>query len=386
MSDIERQRRWRLILGKEAEAPTSEDGTGLSSLSETDARMDHVLQALYDSDRKAGLGSSSPNVNRWLGDIRTYFPASVVRIMQKDAMDRLNLHKMLLEKETLDFVVPDVHLISTLISLKNVIPQKTKATARKVVRQVVDELERKLQNPLLQAVRGALSRATRNARPRGHEINWHRTIRKNLGNYLPELRTIIAEKLVGYGRRQASLRDVVLCVDQSGSMASSVVYASILAAVLATMRAVTAKLVVFDTAVVDLTPMLSDPVDVLFGTQLGGGTDINIAVTYCQQLITRPTQTVMILVTDLFEGGDKAQLLKRLADTVRSGVSVICLLALSDEGMPSFEESLASGLSSLGIPCFACTPDLFPSLMATALQRKDVSRWAARENIVLKGL
>ena len=386
MSEEERQRRWRMVLGKDAQSSEGFAGQGLyGTLSESDSHMDKVLQALYDSDRKAGLGSSSPNVNRWLGDIRTFFPASVVKVLQKDALERLNLQQMLLEKETLESVVPDVHLVSTLISLKNVIPNKTKATARQVVLKVVRDLESRLRQPLLQAVRGALNRATRTSRPRANEIDWHRTIRKNLKNYQPDPKTIIADKLVGFGRRQSSLRDIVLCVDQSGSMAASVVYASIFAAVLASMRAVSTRMVVFDTAVVDLTETLSDPVDLLFGTQLGGGTDINRAVGYCQQLITRPSQTIMVLITDLFEGGDKVQMVRRVAELVSRGTSVICLLALSDDGSPSFDEGLASELARLGVPCFACTPDLFPRLMATAIQKQDIGQWAARENVMLKG-
>jgi Mg-chelatase subunit ChlD len=385
MSNDQRLRRWRLVLGKEAEAPTPrEEGIG-QGLSGDDAKMDHVLEALYDSDRRAGLGSSSPNVNRWLGDIRTYFPASVVRVMQKDALERLNLQQMLFEKETLETVEADVQLVGTLLSLKNVIPNKTKDTARKVVRKVVEELERKLRNPLTQAVKGALHRATRTSRPRPGEIDWHRTIRKNLGNYLPDRGTIIADKLVGYGRRRASLRDIILCIDQSGSMATSVVYSSIFAAVLASLRAVTTKMVVFDTAVVDLTEMLRDPVDVLFGTQLGGGTDINLAVGYCQQLITRPSQTIFVLITDLFEGGNKQELVRRTAEIVGRGVQAVCLLALSDAGAPSFDEAIAAQLSALGVPCFACTPDLFPGMMAAAIQRNDLATWAARHEVVLKG-
>lgn len=388
MTDDERQRRWRLILGNQAESKTGSGagGQGLGGpLSEADSHVDKVLQALYDSDRKAGLGSSSPNVNRWLGDIRTYFPASVVRVLQKDALKRLNLQQMLLEKETLENVVPDVHLVSTLISLKNVIPNKTKATARQVVLKVARDLESRLRQPLIQAVRGALNKATRTSRPRVNEIDWHRTIRKNLKNYLPEPKTVIAEKLVGYGRRHSSLRDIILCVDQSGSMAASVVYASIFAAVLASIRAVTTRMVVFDTTVVDLTETLNDPVDLLFGTQLGGGTDINRAVGYCQQLITRPSQTIMVMITDLFEGGDKAQMVRRVAELVSRGTSVICLLALNDQGAPSFDEGIASELAALGVPCFACTPDQFPGMMAAAIQKQDIASWAAREEVVLKG-
>jgi hypothetical protein len=384
----ERLRRWRLVLGKAASeagvGAAGKPGEGSGGLAGDDLRMDQVLEALYDSDRSASLGSSCPNVNRWLGDIRTYFPKSVVQVMQQDALKRLNLQQMLFEPETLESVEPDIHLIGTLLSLKNVIPNRTKETARQVVRKVVEDLERQLRNPLLQAVRGALHKASRTSRPKSGEIDWARTIQKNLKNYLPEKRTIIAERLVGYGRRRSSLRDIVLCIDQSGSMASSVVYSSICGAVLASLRAVTTRLVVFDTSVVDLTDHLQDPVDVLFGTQLGGGTDINGAVGYCQKLITRPAQTIFVLISDLIEGGVAEQLLRRTTELVQSGVTMICLLALSDQGAPCYDQRLAAQMSALGAPAFACTPDLFPGLMAAAIQKRDLTDWAARNDVVVQ--
>ena len=386
IDESERLRRWRLILGKDAQdgmcSATGEGKSGSLELSKHDLGMDRVLEALYDSDRSAGLGSSSPNVARWLGDIRTYFPSSTVRIMQKDALERLNLKQMLLEPEMLEQVEADVHLVASLLSLSKVIPEKTKDTARQVVRKVVEELERKLANPLLQAVRGSLNRATRTYRPRYNEIDWDRTIRLNLKNYQPEHGTIIAERLVGYGHKRSALRDIILCVDQSGSMASSVVYSGIFGAVLATLRAVSTRMVVFDTSVVDLTEDLHDPVDLLFGTQLGGGTDINLALTYCQQIITRPTQAILVLITDLYEGGSREGMLRRAAELVSSGVQVVCLLALSDQGAPGFDRYNAAALAEMGIPAFACTPDLFPDLMAAAIQRQDLGMWAARNDIV----
>lgn len=386
IDESERLRRWRLVLGKDAqESLCSATGEGKSrtlELSKHDLGMDRVLEALYDSDRSAGLGSSSPNVARWLGDIRTYFPSSTVRIMQQDAFERLKLKQMLLEPEMLEQVEADVHLVASLLSLSKVIPEKTKDTARQVVRKVVEELERKLANPLLQAVRGSLNRATRTYRPRYNEIDWDRTIRLNLKNYQPEHGTIIAERLVGHGHKRSALRDIVLCVDQSGSMASSVVYSGIFGAVLATLRAVSTRMVVFDTSVVDLTEDLQDPVDLLFGTQLGGGTDINLALTYCQQIITRPTQTILVLITDLYEGGSREGMLHRAAELVGSGVQVVCLLALSDQGTPGFDRYNAAALAEMGIPAFACTPDLFPDLMAAAIERQDLGMWAARNDIV----
>ena len=377
----ERMRRWRLVLGEAGVAMTLDGG---------DARVDAALGALYDSDsggggveqgflrRQAGFGASAPRVARWLGDIRTCFPVSVVQVMQKDAIERLGLTRLLLEPEMLEAVEPDVHLVGTLLSLSQVMPEQARESARAVVRTVTRDLERRLSQRTRSAVTGALNRASRTNRPRRPaDIDWDRTIRANLRNYLPEHRTVVPERLVGYARKQQAVaRDVILCLDQSGSMASSVVYAGVFGAVLASIRAVDTKLVVFDTEVVDLTETLDDPVDVLFSTQLGGGTDINRAVAYGQSLIKRPADSVMVLISDLFEGGVAGELLRRVRELVASGVTVVVLLALSDSGAPAYDHELAARLSELGAPAFACTPDRFPDLLAAALRRDDVAAWA----------
>ena len=372
-------RRWRLILGGQ-----TNDGTGFT-LQTRDLAIDKTLEELYDSkNRKGDLGGSSPNVSRWLGDIRTFFPSSVVQVMQKDALQRLNLTQLLLEKEMLENVEPDVHLVATLMTLSQVIPEKTKDTARQVVRKVVDDLLRKLAQPTQQAIQGSLNRSARNRRPRHNEINWPLTIQKNLKHYQPEYKTIIPETRIGYGRKRSSLKDVVLCLDQSGSMGESVVYSGIFGSVMASIPAVKTKMVVFDTAVADLTEELSDPVELLFGVQLGGGTDIHAALRYCSQIITRPSDTVLVLITDLFEGGDPQGLRKKAAELIAAGVQFIVLLALSDSGAPAYDHDNAQFLSNLGVPVFACTPDKFPDLMAAALSKQDISLWAAKEELVLK--
>lgn len=371
-------RKWRMILGGDPS-----DGTGMT-LTGTDQKMDQVLEALYDNDRKGGLGPSSPNVSRWLGDIRTFFPNTVVQVMQQDALKRLDLTQMLFEKEMLENVEPDVNLVATLMTLSRVIPEKTKDTARQVVRKVVEELMRKLSQPTQQAIVGSLNRSARNRRPRHNEINWPLTIQKNLKHYQPEYKTIIPETRIGYGRKRSSLKDVVLCIDQSGSMGTSVVYSGIFGAVMASIPAIKTKMVVFDTAVVDLTEELNDPVELLFGVQLGGGTDIHAAVTYCLQLITRPTDTVMVLITDLYEGGDEAGMRKKAIELVTAGVQLIVLLALNDEGAPSYDHGNAQFFAGIGVPVFACTPDKFPDLMAAAISKQDVALWAAKEELILK--
>lgn len=378
MNKEEDLRKWRLILGGH-----QNDGTGFP-LEQQDLNMDKTLEALYDSNKQGGLGPSSPNVSRWLGDIRTFFPNSVVQVMQQDALKRLNLTQMLFEKETLENIAPDVQLVATLMTLSKVIPQKTKDTAKQVVRKVVDELMKKLAQPTQQAIVGSLNRSIRNRRPRHNEINWHTTILKNLKHYQPEYKTVIPEIRIGYGRKRQSLKDIVLCIDQSGSMGSSVVYSGIFGAVMASIPAIRTRMVVFDTAVVDLTEELSDPVELLFGVQLGGGTDIHLALGYCQQVITRPLDTVLVLVTDLYEGGDQAGMRKRATELVSAGVQLIVLLALNDDGAPAYDHGNAQFLSNLGVPVFACTPDKFPDLMAAALGKQDVAQWAAKEDLVLK--
>ncbi|WP_372339590.1 VWA domain-containing protein [Nocardiopsis sp. CC223A] len=353
--------------------------------------MDAALEALYNrgdtadsgggGGRSAGLGGSAPRVARWLGDIREYFPSTVVQVMQKDAMERLGLHQLLLEPEMMEAVEPDVHLVGTLLSLNRVMPDQARESARALVRKVVEDLERRVAQKTRSLVQGAIDRSARTHRPRRvSDIDWNATIRRNLAHYLPEHGTIVPQTLVGYGRRsQGVQKDVVLAIDQSGSMASSVVYASVFGAVLASMRTLRTSLVVFDTAVVDLTEQLTDPVEVLFGTQLGGGTHINKAIAYCQGLIDRPDDSIFVLISDLYEGGVRAEMLRRVASMQAAGVQVVVLLALSDEGAPFYDRENAAALAEMGVPAFACTPDVFPELMAAAIQGQPLTAWVDRQ-------
>jgi Mg-chelatase subunit ChlD len=376
VSEQERLRRWRLVLGG-ADA----DGTG-AGLAGDDVRIDTALAAVYDlapgarrpggtaRGRHGGLGRSAPQVARWLGDIRRYFPREVVQVMQRDAIERLDLRQLLLEPELLGSVEPDLRLVALLVELNRLLPDETRATARQVVAQVLADLERRLADRTRAAVKGALARANRSRRPRPGDIDWLRTVHANLRHYQPALGTVIPERLVGFGRRQHSLaRDVIIAVDQSGSMADSVVYASLFGSVLAQLPALRTSLIAFDTAVTDLTPVLHDPVDVLFGVQLGGGTDIGRALAYCRQITTRPAATLLVLISDLFEGGNTGVLLAEATELARSGVTLLVLLALSDDGAPAHDHAVAAELAALGATVMACTPERFPEVLAATLER-----------------
>lgn len=383
MADAERERRWRLAIGGEDEA-----------LGTPDQRLSRALTALYGdgsggtakTGKRGGLGGSSPKVAKWLGDIREFFPSPVVQVVQKDAFERLGLRQMLLEPEFLGALEADVHLVADLISMRGVMPEKTRDTAREVIARVVAELMERLERKTAEALRGAVDRSKRTFNPRFRDIDWPRTIRANLHQYQPDYNTVVPERLIGFMRKQRRLVDldeVVLCVDQSGSMATSVVYASIFAAVMASLPVVQTKLVCFDTSILDLTDDLADPVEVLFGVQLGGGTDINQAVAYCEDKIERPAKAHLILITDLYEGGNAEEMVARLARLKGMGVNVVVLLALTDEGRPSYDTNLAGVISAMGMPVFACTPDQFPELMACALRRNDIDAWAANSDIKL---
>jgi Mg-chelatase subunit ChlD len=380
ISQKERWRRWQLALGVDDEQ---------NELSERDRRLNAALSALYDSGtekRRGGLGASAPRVAKWLGDIREFFPTSVVQIVQKDAFERLNLKALMLEPEFLSTLEADVHLVADLIALRAAIPGKTLETARQVVRKVVDDLMRRLAHNTRETLRGALNRSQRTRRPRHADIDWPRTIGANLRHYQPQHRTVVPETLIGHVRHtktRAELDHVILCVDQSGSMATSVVYSSIFAAVMASIPGLSTKLICFDTSIVDLTDQLADPVEVLFGVQLGGGTDINSALAYCEKQIENPRKTHLVLITDLYEGGDVNSMLAHAAAIKQSGVNLIVLLALSDSGHPAYESKHAEAIASLGCPVFACTPDQFPSMMASALTGKNLQSWAAEEDVAL---
>jgi Mg-chelatase subunit ChlD len=420
VSEGERRRRWRLLLGPAVddvlaeaehagtEAPADGDGDGDGDggggegggpadggrstggestapgrhpvgvgLRGDDRRIDAALGAVYDrgetgahgTGRAGGLSRSKPSVMRWLGDIRRYFPTPVVQVLQRDAVERLDLRQLLLEPELLASVEPDIHLVTLLVELNRHLPDETRATARQVIARVLADLEQRLSDHTRQAVRGALSRSARTRRPRPGDIDWPTTITANLRHWIPEHRTVVPERLVGHGRRQRSLaRDVIIAVDQSGSMADSVVYASLFGGVLAQLPALRTSFVAFDTAVTDLTAHLHDPVEVLFGVQLGGGTDIANALTYCQRLIERPRETVLFLVSDLYEGGNAELMRRRVRELVDSGVVVLVLLALSDEGTPAHDHDHAAALVELGATVLSSTPNEFPAILADALR------------------
>lgn len=392
---FDKYQRWRLILGKRVEEQLADRRAaaglcekGEPTLSREMLEMDGALGAIYDVEeeepekrgkRGAGLGASRPKVSTWLGDVRKYFERDVVAVIQQDAIEKKGWKQLLFEPESLSQVTPSVELVGTLLALKGMIPDKAKEAAREVIRAVVEEIKRRMQAEIERAVRGALDRSRHQPIPSLPNLDWKRTIGRNLKNYVPGRKTLVPERFFFYARQHRRKEwNVILCMDQSGSMADSVVYGSVMGSIFASLPALETHVVVFDTEVVDLTSQLGDPVDLLFGIQLGGGTDINRAVGYCQGFVTNPRKTLFILLTDLYEGGNEAELVRRMGEMAASGVRAMCLLALSDDGAPGYDAGLARKLANVGVPSFACTPKLLPRMLEAVLKGHDLEAVAAR--------
>ena len=372
MTQTEQLSRWRLILGSETQDSFS--SMGGMSLSAEEALMDSALGAIYGGPGEAfgggaGRGPSSPHISKWLGDLRSLFDPETVAVVQNDAIERKGLKQLLLEPELLEGLEPDLNLASTLLMLKDHIPKKSKESARSFIRKIVEEINRMLENDVRRAVTAALNRRAHSPLPSASAIDFPCTIRRNLRNYNETLRTIVPERVWFFDRSSRVNRwNVILDIDQSGSMGQSIIYSSVMACILASMSAVNTQVVAFDTQIMDLTPLCADPVDLLFGFQMGGGTDIAKSIAYCQGLVEAPAKTLFFLISDLEEGGNRAALLRRLEELKSSGVTVIVLLAIADGGRPYYDAVTAQRIASMDIPCFACAPEKLPLLLERALK------------------
>ena len=386
MAQREQLARWRLILG--AESQPDFEGMGAAPLSREELLMDSALAAIYGGPGESfgaagqggGHGPSAPRIAKWLGDLRSLFDPEIVAVVQNDAIERKGLKQLLLEPELLEGLEPDMNLAATLLMLKDQIPQKSKESARRFIRKIVEQINRLLEEDVRRAVTAALNRRAHSPLPSAAAIDFPRTIRRNLHNYRPELGAIVPQRVWFFDRSSRVNRwHIILDIDQSGSMGPSIFYSSVMACILASMTAVRTHVVAFDTQIMDLTPLCADPVDLLFGFQMGGGTDIARSVAYCQGLVEEPAKTIFFLISDLEEGGNRAALLRRLEELKASGVTVVVLLAIADGGKPRYDVQTAQRIAGMDIPCFACAPDRLPELLERVLRGQDLAAFAAEQ-------
>lgn len=394
--------RWRLILGKDSQESMAGMSAAGCSLSAEQLEMDEALEAIYGSDSEreisrsewesptegrphgAAKGRSMPRVARWLDQIRNFFPKDVVVLLQQDAIQRRGMKELLFEPEIMAKVEPSIDLASAVLELKNLVPEKAKAAARDLVRRVVEELRRRLESRFAQAIRGSLDRSRHSPFRILPNLDWPRTIRRNLKNYSPAIKTIIPAEISFFRRQQRQKEwNVIIAMDQSGSMATSLIYGGIMGAILTGMPAVETHVVAFNhEEVVDLTEHCADPVDLLFGVQLGGAEDYWKATVYCERFMHTPAKTLYILIGDLYDTSpNESRFVKKMEFLLESGVHAVALLAISDQGQPSFNVNLAEKLSKLGMPCFGCTPDRLPDLLAAVLKGNDLHQFADKARL-----
>lgn len=387
MEETGRIKRWRLILGVESEERfISMNGNEKPGLSEEQLMMDQALAAIYNNSesggfgqgRGAGNGPSNPKISKWLGDVRTLFEKDLVTVIQSDAIERCGLRQLIFEPELLENLEPDIGLASTLLMLKDQIPKRSKESARAFIAKIVEEINKLLEADIRRAVTSSINRRLHSPIPSASALDFQLTIRRNLKNYNKELGTIVPERFYFFDRTTAAASrqwTVILDVDQSGSMGESVIYSSIMSCILASMASIRTHIVAFDTNIVDLTEKCDDPVDLLFGFQLGGGTNIDQSVAYCQKFVENPSKTLFFLITDLEEGGNRASLMNQLKELKESGVTVVCLLAIADGGKPYYDAQMAEKVARIGIPCFACNPEMLPLLLQRALKGQDLGEF-----------
>src|SRR5215475_5875377 len=355
-------RRWRLVLGR-----YSDGGLRQPRLTELELRTDRALEYLYGREldrrgirsrsgaRHGSLDASQLTTLDWLREVRELFPATVYETIQGHALDRYGMSELLRDPQLLAGLTPSEDLLRALMTLKDRADPALQAKIREIARKVMDDIMRRLKSRVETALSGTRNRFASSPLKNIRNFDWRRTIRENLKHYDATRRVLVAERLRFHARsRRRFPWTIVLCVDQSGSMVSSVIYSAVMAAIIAGLPSLRLHLVVFDTAIVDLTDRAADPVEVLLSVQLGGGTDIGRAVNYCEQLIQQPTRTVFVLVSDFCEGGSPGRL-----------VTAVRRLA---EAVPDFDRGTAGRLADAGMKIAALTPERFADWLAEVIQ------------------
>ncbi len=354
--------RWRLVLGKYAEnrLPGLLGGVG--------GRMDQALDYLYSREyaergvrqekgRGGTLDPSQLTVPKWLNEVRKLFPQETIERIEKHALERYEMTDLLNDPQVLRDLEPNMDLLKSLLSFRGHIKGEVLHEVRRIIREVVNELRRKLQQEVHQALLGRLNRFRRSPMKIARNLDWRGTIRENLKHYDPETGKLMIHDVRFFSRVERRLRwDLILCIDQSGSMVDSVIHSAVMAGILTGLPLIEVKLIVFDTAIVDLSEHVDDPVEVLMNVQLGGGTDIGKALDYCATLVRNPRRTILILLSDFEEGASPKRLLGACRRLREAGVILLGLAALDEQAAPFYDRRMAEQLAGCGMDIAALTP------------------------------
>jgi Mg-chelatase subunit ChlD len=374
--------RWRLVLGKSAE----QHGIGCGGDPRAE-RIENLVGFLFEpggdgagragagrgggraSDRTGGLGPSQLTVPEWVDAVNELFPRQSKEVMQKELVRRRGLADLLEKPELLEKIEPNLELVKTLLSHRELLNPKTRGLVRKIIDQVVEELKRKMQVQVEQAITGALRKDRHSPRKVFRNLDLKTTLRRNLRHYDTESGKLLVDRLYFYAaERKKRPWHVIVVVDQSGSMLESAIFSAVMASIFAEVPAVTTSLVLFDTQVVDLSDKVGQPVDVLLSIHLGGGTDITQALIYANGLVRQPGRTIVVLITDFFEGRDEQDLVAQTRLMADGGVRMIGLGALGYDARPAYNRTTAGKLRKVGMDILVCTPEKLAESMAQIIR------------------
>lgn len=360
--------RWRLVLGSMSDNSLSFSGSDREIMSFED--MEQLLDYLYShaqgddvrgesiSDRSGGLGESQLTAAKWITKVRELFPKQTAEVLERHALDEFKMTELLTDKKVLEQMKPDMSLLKTVLQLKHLMKGEVLETAKKIARAVAEELSEKLAQSTRQALTGRLDRNSRSTVRSARNIDIHKTIRRNLKNYDKENETLVLKDVYFSSRvKKYNKKTVIIAVDESGSMLGSVIYSAVMAQIMSKLPFAEIKLVIFDTEIVDLSGMVEDPVEVMMSVQLGGGTDIGKALSYCESLIQTPSDTCVLCVTDLCEGGYPHILLNTAQNIMTSGAKLSFLTALDECANPVYDKNMGQHLADMGAFVGALTPD-----------------------------
>ena len=382
MADLTSQQRqtltrWRLVLGSVAE----QHGISLGDGDQEAARIEALVGFLFgdaegaggeqrSKERQGGSGKGhAMNVPRWVDEVGELFPREAKEVMERELVNRRGLRELMQKPELLERIEPNKELVKTLLTHRDLMNEKTRALARKIIQKVVEELKKKLKVQVEQAIVGAIRRDKHSPRRVYRNLDIKRTINRNLKNYDRDSQKLLVDRLYFYAaERKNRPWHVIVAVDQSGSMLDSAIFSAVMASIFAELPAVRTSLFLFDTDVADLSDQVGQPVDVLLSIQLGGGTDITRALQYANQLVREPARTIVVLITDFYEGRAEKDLVHQVREMAQSGIRMIGLGALGYDARPEFNKTTASKCRKVGMDILSCTPEKLAEAMARIIR------------------
>ncbi|RPI59410.1 MAG: VWA domain-containing protein [Planctomycetaceae bacterium] len=369
--------RWRLVLGKTAD----EHGIHIDGGDEIAQRIESLVGFLFgeggtggaagqSGDRTGGLGPGhAMNVPRWVDEVGQLFPRQAREVMERELINRRGLRELMEKPELLERIEPNQELVKTLLTHRDLMNEKTRALARKIIDKVVQELRKKLKVQVEPAITGAIRRDKHSPRRVYRNLDLKRTVRRNLHNYHAKSQKLLVDRLYFHAaERKSRPWHIIVAVDQSGSMLDSAIFSAVMASIFAELPAVRTSLFLFDTDVADLSDQVGQPVDVLLSIQLGGGTDITKALQYAHQLVRQPARTIVVLITDFYEGRAEKELVSQVRDMAQAGIRMIGLGALGYEARPEYNKTTASKCRKVGMDILSCTPERLADAMAQIIR------------------